>query len=112
MEWTNQHGCGGNEDTDPQKQNCNMVLQFMCEDAIENIPGMCIFIPCHTIVMGYYGFTLDVHMSACPAFHSSVSRPSVFLFRMITSKHQWIFTKLGMCIDIMESWFGFVNGQI
>ena len=22
------------------------------------------------------------------------------------SKHQWIFTKLGMCIDIMEIWFG------
>jgi hypothetical protein len=40
IEWTNQHGCGGNEDTDPQKQNCNMVLQYMCEDAIENIPGM------------------------------------------------------------------------
>ena len=28
------------------------------------------------------------------------------------SKHQWIFTKLGMCIDIMEIWFGIVNGQI
>ena len=40
IQWTNQHGCGGNEDTDPQKQNCNMVLQFMCEDAIENLPGM------------------------------------------------------------------------
>ncbi|XP_045164197.2 protein DD3-3-like isoform X2 [Mercenaria mercenaria] len=40
MEWTNQHGCGGNEDTDPQKQNCNMVLQFMCEDAKENIPAL------------------------------------------------------------------------
>ena len=28
------------------------------------------------------------------------------------SKHQWIFTKLGMCIDIMEIWFGISNGQI
>ena len=28
------------------------------------------------------------------------------------SKHQWIFTKLGMCIDIVEIWFGIVNGQI
>ena len=28
------------------------------------------------------------------------------------SKHQWIFTKLGMCIDIMEIWFGMANGQI
>ena len=28
------------------------------------------------------------------------------------SKRQWIFTKLGMCIDIVEIWFGFANGQI
>ena len=28
------------------------------------------------------------------------------------SKRQWIFTKLGMCIDIMEIWFGSANGQI
>ena len=24
-------GCGGNEDTDPHKQNCELVMQFMCE---------------------------------------------------------------------------------
>ena len=30
------------------------------------------------------------------------------------SKHQWIFTKLGLCIDIVNGqiWFGIVNGQI
>ena len=28
------------------------------------------------------------------------------------SKHQWVFTKLGMCIDIAEIWFGIANGQI
>ena len=28
------------------------------------------------------------------------------------SKHQWIFTKLGMCIDIVEIWFGIANVQI
>ena len=28
------------------------------------------------------------------------------------SRHQWIFTKLGMCIDIVEIWFGIANGQI
>ena len=27
-------------------------------------------------------------------------------------KHQWIFTKLGLCIDIVEIWFGIANGQI
>ena len=28
------------------------------------------------------------------------------------SKHQWIFTKLGMRIDIVEIWFWIANGQI
>ena len=28
------------------------------------------------------------------------------------SKHQWIFTKLGMCIDIVKIWFGIAYGQI
>ena len=28
------------------------------------------------------------------------------------SKHQWIFTKLGMCIVIMEIWFRISNEQI
>ena len=31
IEWTNQHGCGGNEDSDPHKLNCNIVLQYMCQ---------------------------------------------------------------------------------
>ena len=28
------------------------------------------------------------------------------------STPQWIFTKLGMCIDIVEIWFGIANRQI
>ena len=28
------------------------------------------------------------------------------------SKHQWIFTKLDMCIDIAEIWFLVADGQI
>ena len=28
------------------------------------------------------------------------------------SKHQWIFTKNGMCIDIVGIWCGIANGQI
>ena len=27
-------------------------------------------------------------------------------------KRKWIFTKLGMCIDIVEIWIGIANGQI
>ena len=28
------------------------------------------------------------------------------------SKYQWIFMKLGLCIDIVEIWFGIANGKI
>ena len=28
------------------------------------------------------------------------------------SKHQWIFTKLGMHIDTVKIWFGIADGQI
>ena len=30
-EWTSQHGCGGNEATDPHKLNCNIMLQYVCD---------------------------------------------------------------------------------
>ena len=65
-----------------------------------------VFIPRHTIVVGYYSFTLDIRVS--------VRRPSIcFLFPDDNlSKRQWIFTKIGMCIDIVEIWFGIANGQI
>ena len=35
-----------------------------------------------------------------------------FHFRMITCIIQWIFTKLGVCIDIAEAWFEVADGQI
>ena len=47
----------------------------------------------------------DVHVSIRP----SVSHTSV---RDNLSKHQWIFFKVGMCIDIVEIWFGISNEQI
>ena len=56
---------------------------------------------------GYYGFTLDVRVSV----HLSVISPSIFRFQMIMIK-QWIFTKLGMYIDIVKIWFGIAYGQI
>jgi hypothetical protein len=31
IDWTNQHGCGGNAHNDSQKVNCQMILQYMCE---------------------------------------------------------------------------------
>ena len=69
-----------------------------------------LFIPRRTIVAGYYDFMLDVRVSVRPlVVHPSIhfSFPDDNL-----SKHQWIFTKLGMCIDIVEIWFEIANGQI
>ena len=31
LEWTGQHGSGGNEDTNPNKLNANYVLQFLAQ---------------------------------------------------------------------------------
>ena len=64
------------------------------------------FLPCHMIVVGYYSFTLDVCVSVLHSFH----RLSVFCFWMM-SKNK-IFTKLGVCNDIVEIWFGISVGQI
>jgi len=38
LEWTSQHGCGGNEANDPQQLNCNYVVQYMCDtdNTLEN----------------------------------------------------------------------------
>ena len=51
-----------------------------------------------------------VHLSYVCA---SVVLPSVFSFlNDKLRKYQWIFTKVVMCIDILEICFGFANGQI
>jgi hypothetical protein len=31
INWANQHGCGGNEGTDPYKLNCAIMFQYMCD---------------------------------------------------------------------------------
>ena len=54
---------------------------------------------------GIMVFALDVRVSVCQSI--SFSFPDDNL-----SKHQWNFTKLGMCIDIVEILFGIINGQI
>ena len=55
--------------------------------------------------------------SMCPSVHPSFRQsyshlPIHISFPDCLSKHQWIFTKLGMCIDVVEIWFGTANGQI
>ena len=42
---------------------------------------------------------------------SARDRP-IFSFPDNLSTHQWIFTKIGFCIDIVEVCFGIANGQI
>ena len=60
------------------------------------------------------GIMASCWTSVCLSVHLSVIHPSIaFSFQDGNlSKHQWIFSKLGMCIDIMEIWFGIANGQI
>ena len=63
-------------------------------------------------VLWYYVGYPCVCSSVCPSVCLSYVRLSVFLFPDDKlSKCQWIFTKLGACID-MEIWFGIFNGQI
>ena len=43
----------------------------------------------------------------------SAHHKSIFLFPDDKlSKCQWIFSNLGMCIDIADIWFGIANGKI
>ena len=54
-------------------------------------------------------------MSMCLSVHPSVVCLSVHLGLFLDDnliKRQWIFTKLGMCIEIVEIWFGIADGQI
>ena len=77
-------------------------LQWKLE-SLEN--KMTIFIPHDPIVVGYYGITFVVLVSGC---HLSVIRPSIRLSVILfpDGKCQWIFVKLGVCIDIVKIWFG------
>ena len=56
---------------------------------------------------------LSMCLSVCLPIRPSICRTSVFLFPDdIFSKCQWILTKLGMFIDIVEIWFQIANRQI
>ena len=64
----------------------------------------------HDVVAGYYGIMLVARLYVRPSVvHPSV-RPSEFSFPNDNlSKCQWIFTKLGVCIGIIEIWFGIAD---
>ena len=67
----------------------------MCIDIVELCLGL---------LMGKF-HQLFTELSACFT--------SVFSFTDNNlSKYQWSITKLDVCIDIVEIWFGIANGQI
>ena len=48
-----------------------------------------------------------------PSVSRTTVRPPVFRFLDDNiSKHQWIFTKLGLSIDVVEIWFEIANGKL
>ena len=54
-------------------------------------------------------------MGKFPQFLIELSACDTSVFSFLDknfSKSQWIFTKLGMCIDIVAICFGIANGQI
>ena len=57
---------------------------------------------------------VSIRLSIRPSIHPSVICMSVHISFLDDnlSKHQWIFTKFGFCIDIVELWFGIADGQI
>ena len=62
---------------------------------------------------GYYGITSVVRVSICMSVCRTSVHPSIFSFPDHNmSKCQWIFTKLGVYIDIVVIWFGIIKGQI
>ena len=54
----------------------------------------------------YYGFYVGR-----PSVRSSVRSCVLSFLDDILSNYQWIFTKLYICIDIVEVWFGIANGK-
>ena len=76
----------------------------------------------HTIVAVFYHFTFLYHGTQYVAGYygimlvvpvSSITYPAVLSFPDDDlSKCLWIFTKLGVCIDIVQIWLGIANVQI
>ena len=61
----------------------------------------------------HYGFTLDICMSVYLSVFWSVVHLLVSLFSDNNlGKFQWLITKLGFSINIMDIWFRVANGQI
>ena len=71
------------------------------------LSNMLFFIPPHMIVAVYCSITLFLYVCQCVVHSSVIPFPDDNF-----NKCEWIFPKLGVCIDIMEIWIGIANGQI
>ena len=68
---------------------------------------------CIDILKVWFWITIGQILSIFDSFLVSARNISVFSSPDDNlSKYQWIFTKLGMCIDIVEICFRITNGQI
>ena len=81
-----------------------------------NMKIMCFFKHRHTIVAGYYGFTLDICVSVHSSIHPSVShtsdRPSIFRFWMISWVNINGFSRNLVCASILwRSGLGLLMGK-
>jgi len=77
IEWTSQHGCGGNAIDDPALQNCNMVIQLGCDN---NNPDPAIAMTLRdgqsTTQVNTDGSTTDRGIHESPAYYEECSRRS------------------------------------
>ena len=77
-----------------------------------NINGFSPNLVCALIL---YRSGLGLLMGKWPEFLTELSTRDMSIFSLLDnnlSKYQWIFTKVGMCIDIMGIWFQIANEQI
>ena len=93
--------------------------QWMCLNLLSNSYAEWVYTVCHSpSIAGCVANCVDSFSSVWSGvlwFH--VGRLCVHLSIFSFSddnliKHQWTFTILGMCIDIVEIWFGIAYGQI
>ena len=87
-----------------EKAGHHLVSEFIC---FKDVPLMHFYTPPHDsggVLWFHFGL-----LCVCPSVRTSAH----FSFPDDNfSKHQWIFTKLGLCIDIVEIWFEIAYGQI
>ena len=89
-----------------------MVAYYACGAFIVNING---FSPNFVCALILWRSGLGLPVGKFVNFDRVICLKNMSVFPFLDnnfSKFQWIFTKFGICIDIVEIWFGIANGQI